>query len=176
MLSAAKEGAPWAFRWLFDAYAGPLTGFVRARGARDPEGLANEVFLRCFRGIADFQGDDSGFRAWVFTIARNLLVDERRFVGRRPDTAELDEAALVRHAGGDVEQEALDRFGAEWVREALEELSADQRDVLLLRMVGELKVTEVAEILGKRPTAVKALQRRGLSALKRKLQREGVSR
>jgi RNA polymerase sigma-70 factor (ECF subfamily) len=175
ILASAQTGEPWAFRWLFDAYAAPVTAFLSARGAHDPEGLANEAFLRAFQRVDTFAGDDSGFRAWIFTIARNLLIDERRRSDRRPHTIDLDDAVLTQEAGGDVEVEALDRFGADWLNQALEELSPDQRDVLLLRVVADLKINEVAEILGKRPGAVKALQRRGLAALKKKMQDEGVS-
>jgi DNA-directed RNA polymerase specialized sigma24 family protein len=58
---------------------------------------------------------------------------------------------------------------------AIRELTADQQDVLLLRLVGDLSLEEVARVVGKRLTAVKALQRRGLAALARRISREAVS-
>ena len=54
-------------------------------------------------------------------------------------------------------------------------LSEDQREVLLLRVVGDLSIEEVAKAIGKRPGAVKALQRRGLAAIRRELARKGVT-
>jgi len=78
---------------------------------------------------------------------------------------ELDDAA----------DQALARIGAEEVHRILEALSPDQRAVLLLRVLGELTVDEVASALGKRPGAVKALQRRGLVAIRRELARQGVT-
>ena len=57
----------------------------------------------------------------------------------------------------------------------LEALSEDQRAVLLLRVVGDLSIEEVAKAVGKRPGAVKALQRRGLEAIRRELARGGVT-
>jgi hypothetical protein len=56
-----------------------------------------------------------------------------------------------------------------------EQLAPDQRDVLLLRVLGELTVEEVAGVIGKSPGAVKALQRRGLAAIKLTLAKEGVT-
>lgn len=64
---------------------------------------------------------------------------------------------------------------AERVRRIIEQLAPDQRDVLLLRVLGELTVEEVATVIGKSPGAVKALQRRGLAAVKLMLSKEGVT-
>jgi RNA polymerase sigma-70 factor (ECF subfamily) len=63
----------------------------------------------------------------------------------------------------------------EKVQSVLETLSEDQRAVLLLRVVGDLSIEEVAKAIGKRPGAVKALQRRGLAAIRRELTRKGVT-
>ena len=82
----------------------------------------------------------------------------------------LDDAPPL--ASGDAERSALDRVGATWVDEALATLAPDQRDVLLLRVVADLTVEQVADALGKRPGAVKALQRRGVAALRRTLPAE----
>jgi RNA polymerase sigma-70 factor (ECF subfamily) len=70
-----------------------------------------------------------------------------------------------------VEEEALEQIGQERVRRELERLSADQRTVLLLRLFGDLTVEQVADATGKKPGAVKALQRRALAVL-----RQGISR
>ncbi len=80
-------------------------------------------------------------------------------------------------AGPDAAAEgALARIDAERVEAVLERLSPDQRAVLLLRVIGDLSLEQVAEILGKRTGAVKQLQRRGLAAAQRELGREGVTR
>jgi RNA polymerase sigma-70 factor (ECF subfamily) len=74
----------------------------------------------------------------------------------------------------DVEDEASRSVADERVRRLCESLVPDQRDVLLLRLLGGLTVDEVAATLGKTSGAVKALQRRGYGAISRRLQREGV--
>ena len=76
--------------------------------------------------------------------------------------------------GGDVEREAFDSLGSQWVYDVCARLSSDQRTVLLLRVIADLSVDEVGRITGKSAGAVKALQRRALEALRRKLTREGV--
>jgi DNA-directed RNA polymerase specialized sigma24 family protein len=66
----------------------------------------------------------------------------------------------------------LERLGADRVRELIAMLSPDQRAVLLLRIVGDLSIEQVARVVAKRPGAVKALQRRGLATLARALGEE----
>ena len=72
-------------------------------------------------------------------------------------------------------EQALARISADQVHRVLAALSPDQRAVLLLRVLGDLSVDEVARALGKRSGAVKALQRRGLAAVRREMARAGES-
>jgi len=130
------------------------------------------VFLGVFSGLDSFEGSESQFRSWVFTIAHRRLLDERRRALRRPAQTPLDDDPGT--AGGDVEREAMDALGERWVTDLCARLSADQRTVLLLRIVADLTAEEVARVMGKTVGAVKALQRRGLASLRRTLIREGV--
>ena len=175
VLAAARANAPWAFRRLFDDMAGAVAGYLRTQGAQDPDGLVNEVFLGAFSGLDRFEGREEQFRSWVFTIAHRRLTDDRRRRGRRPALAEGADVDETAQLGGDVEEEALRRLSTERVRALADALAPDQRDVVLLRMVGGLTVEQVAEAVGKSPTAVKALQRRALGALRRLFDRQGVS-
>jgi RNA polymerase sigma-70 factor (ECF subfamily) len=134
----------------------------------------NETFMGAFSGIASFTGDEAGFRSWVFTIAHRRLVDERRRMSRRPDTA-ADYDEDIASGGGNAEEEALESLGDERVRVLLDGLVPAQRHVLLLRIVGDLTVEQVAAVVGKTAGAVKALQRRGLLALKKEISTRGVT-
>lgn len=127
-----------------------------------------------FAGLSSFKGSEQQFRSWVFTIAYRRVTDERRRRSRRPATADLD-VELLDQVGGNTEDDALDVLGRRRVYELCDALSADQREVVLLRVLGDLTVEEVAGIVGKSPGAVKALQRRGLNALRRKIERERVT-
>jgi RNA polymerase sigma factor (sigma-70 family) len=175
LLAAAQRGDGPAFEQLYRALAPAVAGYLRLQGASDSDGLTNDVFIGVFTALASFRGDEEQFRSWLFTIAHRRLTDDRRRQGRRPAVADgvaVEDAAPA----GDVEDKALRHIGTERVRILAEGLAPDQRDVILLRMVGGLSVEQVAEALGKPQTAVKALQRRAVAALRRRFEREGVSR
>ncbi len=176
VLDAARADAPWAYQRLFEWLGRPVAGYLRGQGAQDPDGTANEVFLRVFTNLHRFDGNEAAFRSWVFTIAHHQLADERRRLRRRPPAAGEVPPDLAGPAC--TETEALARLGASRVSLLLDELSPDQREVLLLRVVADLTVEQVAEALGKSTGAVKQLQRRALGALRRRLgaqDQEGVA-
>jgi RNA polymerase sigma factor (sigma-70 family) len=176
VLAGAQRGAPWAFERIFTALSPVVTGYLRAQGALEPEDLSSEVFVAVLRNVHSFEGDESGFRSWIFTIAHRRLLDERRAAGRRPTLTVLTADGIDSSAPDDVETTVELSLRVEWVRSLCEQLSPDQRDVLLLRLLGRLTVDEVALALGKTSVAVKALQRRGFRAIGRLLEREGVAR
>lgn len=172
ILAAAQTGAGWALERIWCAYAGRVQGYLRLQGADAPEDLTSEAFLGAFRSIAGFRGDEAAFRSWLFTIAHRRLLDSRRAVARRPVPEPLESHEPA--AAGSVEVEALRLEAEARVRALCERLVPDQRDVLSLRLVAGFTVDEVAGALDKTPGAVKALQRRGLAALRKILSQEGV--
>lgn len=167
VLAAALERAPWACRHLFDGYAGRVLGYLRAQGAREADDLTSEVFLRMFDRLPQFSGDEPQFRAWLFTIAHHVLVDDVRRRQRRPQTVALSPRSDVGGAG-DVEHEALANVGREWADALVASLPDDQRAVVALRVTADLPLEQVAQILGKRVGAVKSLQHRALASLRRR--------
>jgi RNA polymerase sigma factor (sigma-70 family) len=177
-LQAARDGAPWALEAIYRDLAPAVLGYLRGQRAVEPEDLTSEIFVGVVRGLRGFRGDERGFRSWVFSIAHRRLIDERRRLARRREEA-FDPSALADllpgSAVGDAEDEALVRLGAGWAVRTLDILTDDQRSVLLLRILADLSVEEVARLLGKRPGAVKTLQRRALASLARYLERQGVS-
>jgi RNA polymerase sigma-70 factor (ECF subfamily) len=169
VLAAAQAGAAWAFEVLYRDLAPPVTGYLRLHGAVEPDDLASETFLGVFTGLAGFRGDEERLRAWVFTIAHRRLVDDWRRRSRRPQLAD-EGPDLVEVVGGDVEDDALARVGADTVERLCGLLPADQRSVLLLRILADLTVEQVAEVMGRSVGSIKALQRRGLRALRAHLE------
>jgi RNA polymerase sigma factor (sigma-70 family) len=178
MLEAARGGELWALEAIYRDLAPAVLGYLRGQRAVEPEDLTSEVFVGVVRGLRGFQGDERGFRSWVFSIAHRRHIDERRRLARRREDA-VDPSALAGplagSAVGDVEDEAAARLGEGWAVRALDVLTEDQRSVLLLRVLADLSVEEAARLLGKRPGAVKTLQRRALASLARHLERQGVS-
>jgi RNA polymerase sigma factor (sigma-70 family) len=174
VLEAAREGSEAAWQELYNGLAPIVLGYLRANGAPDPEDVLSEIFLQVARDIARFEGDERGFRSWVFTIAHHRLIDARRHSARRPVELSAEPPEPSGRAD-DAADEALARIGVEQVQRILAGLSEEQRAVLLLRVIGDLSIEDVAKALGKRPGAVKALQRRGLAAIKRALAQKGVT-
>lgn len=171
LLADAKSGCPRAFERIYRQMAGQVASYLRWHRASDPDGLTNDVFAQVHRKLATFEGDEQGFRSWLFTIAHHRMIDDRRRVNRQPpmqDDAGVDEAL----GWGDVEEDAFAALAHDHVRELVAVLSPDQRDVVLLRVVADLSVEDVARMLQKRAGAVKALQHRALATLRRYLDQQ----
>lgn len=175
LLASARTGEPHACRLIFDDLARPVAGYLRARGARDVEDLTSDVFLAVFTGLDRFVGGQPEFRSWVFTIAHRRMVDDHRRRVRTPWLEEYEPGSDDR-VSPSAEDGALERLGTLEVERLLALLTDEQREVLTLRVVGDLTVEQVAAIMGKQPGAIKALQRRGLEAIRRAMAVEGAGR
>lgn len=174
VLGAARSGAEWAWARLLGDIDPVLRGYLRRQGAADPDDLAGETWLHVARGIAGFDGDYQAFRSWVFMIAHHRIIDERRRRRRRPvdleDEDTLDRAAAPTRSA---ETEAMELMEHDELEKLLDQLSDSQKEVILLRVVAGFGVTEIAEIVGKKPGAVQALQFRAFQRL-RKILEKGV--
>lgn len=137
--------------------------FYRVGDAQTAEDLTAEVFLRMLRGLPNYQPQGKPVEAWLFQIARNLAIDHYRS-NHHEEPIELKENQLVepREVHNTVEKTLTE----EKLRRALEHLSADQRDVIILRFVLGMPIAEAARTINRSQDAVKALQRRGLLALR----------
>jgi RNA polymerase sigma-70 factor (ECF subfamily) len=175
VLAAARAGAEWALTILYRELHPRVLRYLSARERVEAEDVASEVWLDVASGLHRFEGDEAGFRAWVFTIARRRLLDLRRRAAVRK-TAPTPHEMLGGDRGiGNVEEEALAALGTDEALTWIADLSPDQADVVLLRVLGDLSVGEVAAIVHKRPGAVRALQHRALRKLARTVSRELVT-
>jgi RNA polymerase sigma-70 factor (ECF subfamily) len=173
-LAGARRREPGAVTRVYTAYAPALFRLCLAAVGDRPtaEDLTSDVFKSAIEDLPRFRGPVEALGGWLFRIAHHDLSDYRRRQARnlvQPLDDRLEEAAL---AGGamDPEQLALDRVEGDRVLAALRQLTPDQREVLLLRLVANLTAPEVAGILNKSTDAVKALQHRGLASLARLLE------
>ena len=76
VVAAAADGDGEAMRTLYEALASRVAGYLEFRGAADPDGLTNDVFVRVLPRMAEIDGGWPGFRAYVFTVAHGKLVDD----------------------------------------------------------------------------------------------------
>jgi RNA polymerase sigma-70 factor (ECF subfamily) len=162
-LSAALAGDPSGFSAVYTVISPAVLGYFRARGVDDAEALTQDVFVDVLPKLARVTGGHSGLRTFIFSIAHARLVDHHRRAERTPYLAEYDPRDDTRYAAS-AEDEALGSLGG--IADSLSRLNDEQREVLILRIVADLSIEQVARIMDKTPGAIKQLQRRGLSALR----------
>ncbi len=160
---------------LYDELHRPLLGYLRGKGARDPEDLLGEVFFRLARSIGRFTGDLGDLRAYAYTTALNCVRDAARRRAVRPDTVFLapDHVPASGSPSSSAEDDALEGFSLGAYREAFAQLTPSQREVLYLRVVADLSVEQTAATIGRSAGSVKQLHRRGLDQLRSFLEVEG---
>jgi len=171
VLGAARNGAEWAWEGIYTRLAPVVRGYLRGQCAPSPDDIVSEVFLQVVRDLHRFEGTETQFRSWVFTIAHHRLLDARRYAARRPVEPVLPETieAVMPAAPEDPVADVLTSMATEDVHRLTASLTDDQRAALLLRVVGGLTISEIAEVMDRRPGAVKQLQRRAIVTLRARL-------
>jgi RNA polymerase sigma-70 factor (ECF subfamily) len=172
VLAAAKAGAEWAIATLYREFQPPILRYLRAHAPSDGEDLASEVWLDAAAGLVRFEGDEYGFRRWLFTIAHRRLVDQRRRDARqRSLLGSLERSEYENPTNGDAKEAAA--TDTEAALALIAKLPRDQAEIVFLRVLGGLDTTDVAAIVGKKPGAVRVLQHRALKRLASELVKEG---
>lgn len=174
VLARARDGDEFAWTVLYDDLSGPLIGYLRGRGAPEPEDQLGETFLQVARDLPRFAGDEVGFRSWVFTIAHRRLLDAARTRRRRPTTPLPPERLVpisdaLRGTEDDVEMAAGRLVDRGLLAGLLAHLTEEQREVVLLRFVADLDTVTVGAVTGRSANAVAAVTRRALAALREAL-------
>lgn len=164
-VAAAVAGDPAALEQVYRTLAPRVQRYLWARGADDPEGSTNDVFLSVFGKLDRLEGGSAGLMRFVFSVAHARYVDEVRRRTRRPVQVPYDRAEDDRVSPA-AETTALDALGTSRVRELLGRLGPDQGDVVAMRVITGLSLEETASAMGRSVGAVKQLQRRGLLALR----------
>ena len=177
VLAAAQGGAPWAVAVLWNELHPRLLRFLRGLDPSAAEDVEADTWLAAARDLRTFHGDDRQFRAWMFTIARNRLIDSRRRETRQRSVAVPTEILDEHPAVDDPADLALDAVHADAaVALVRSSLPRSQAEVILLRVLGGLDVDEVAAIVRKRPGNVRVLQHRGLRRLAERIAEEAPER
>ena len=175
LVSRAQLGQSSAFEGLYEHFYGGVYRYVyfKVGNPTEAEDLTEEVFLRLLESIHTFRWQGRPFSAWLYRIARNLVVDHFRKRGRERRVP-LDTAMGIGDpASVDLDAQADVKMTMVQVRQAMANLSDLQREVISLRFDGGLSVLETAEAVGRKQNAVKALQHAGIKKLRRLLTADG---
>jgi RNA polymerase sigma-70 factor (ECF subfamily) len=165
-LGAAIEGDENGFAVLWRVLQPALLRYLWVVVGSAAEDVASETWLQAARDLPTFTGGATAFRVWLFRIARHRGMDERRRAGRRrEDSREPSDQALGGPPVPDVASDVLEKSGTDWALALIATLPPDQAEAVMLRVVAGLAVAQVAEVLGKRPGAVRVASMRGLRRL-----------
>lgn len=149
--------------------------FYRVKGNSTlADDLTAEVFGRMVAKIHTFRSNGKPLIPWLYTIARNLIADHYRNETKEEDqfddSLEQVESPWV---GQNPELSAQISFDSQYLLRALNKITAEQQDLIILRFIEGRNVAETAEIMGKRVGAVKTMSRRALASLQRIMEQEG---
>jgi RNA polymerase sigma-70 factor (ECF subfamily) len=167
-LRRARAGDESGFLELWRALQPRLLRYLRVHSGEGCEDVAADTWLQIVRDLPSFIGSADGFRAWLFTIARNRAIDAGRARAARPVIAIADITTTGKvDLSPSAESEALDRMSTERALALVSSLPSEQAELVALRVIAGLDVATVAGIVGKSPGAVRVSVHRGLRALSR---------
>lgn len=165
MINLAQAGDSQAFASVYDLYIGKIYNFIFYKTLHQPlaEDLTSQTFLKAWKNIKQFQGGN--FSAWLYSIARNLVIDHFR---AQKEFLNIDDCWDLQ-ASDDIFKEVDDRLKIEKIKTAFSQLNSKEREILILRFWQDLSFKEIALILQKNEGAVKMSFGRAVNALKKEM-------
>ena len=174
LIARARRGDAHAFGDLYERYLSAIYRYIyyRVGEVADAEDLTEMVFLKAWEALDKYEIRDVPFSAWLYRIAHNVIVDRHR---THKDSIALDTLPLRDEAAGPEDQfDALEDI--ETLSRALSQLRPDYQQVLTLRFISGLSHAETGRVLKRSEEAVRVLQHRALSALRKLLGKERAIR
>lgn len=163
IIAECQAGHMDSFVLLYDAYVQKIYNFIyfRTMHRESAEDLTSQTFIKALEKINSFDPTKGTFQAWIYQIARNLLIDEYR---RRKPVENIDGYENLR-SEHDLEQETQKQFESEQVRKLLAELPEEAQELVAMRLWNELSYAEIADITGKTEGSLKMQFSRIISKL-----------
>jgi RNA polymerase sigma-70 factor, ECF subfamily len=166
LIAAWQGGDQRAATALVERHATPVARFLASLGERESaQELVQDTFVRAFNSLDAFRGESS-LRSWLFTIARRLVLDQRRARRRSPDHVPIEDAAEFVASADDVLDSVVADESAGRVREAVTRLSPMQREVFRLRVVDGLSYKEIADVASTTEGAARVHYHNAMRAVK----------
>lgn len=169
-LDAARRGEEHGFAELWVSLNPLILRYLRVLVGQAAEDVASETWLHAARDVRGFRGDATGFRVWLFRVARHRGLDELRRTARRlEDPAGLPgdspETSHTWSASDDTAAAAMERLATEQALRMIARLPKNQAEAVMLRVIIGLDAKQTASVLGKRAGAVRIAAMRGLRGL-----------
>ena len=171
----AQDGDAEAFGRIYDGYVERIYRFVffRVDDQQTAEDITSQVFLKAWSNLDRFEFTRTPYIAWLYTIAHNTVIDHYR---TRKVTTALEDVQLSQPDDAEAVENQIDlTVEMRTIKAAMQSLTDDQQQVLHLRFIEGMSNTEIAQQLGKREGAIRALQMRGLQALAKQLAEKMVT-
>lgn len=171
LVQQAQSGDPDSFARLYDVCFERVYRYVYFRVADTPtaEDITSQVFLKAWEHLDRYRSGSASFLAWLYTIARNQVIDHYR---TRKESVPLDKIVSLPASGRTVAEQVESHFDLQAMRDALQFLTEEQQQVLILKFIVEMTTEEIAQAMNKNEGAVRALQMRALQALSKYLEKE----
>src|SRR6188474_1095176 len=164
LITQAKSGNPDAFAKLYDVYVERVSRYIyfRVSEESDMEDLVSQVFLKAWENLDRYKIGNSPFIAWLYTIARNLVIDHYR---AKKEMLPLEDARALPSDMQSPHEEVEMRFDLQAMRDGLQSLTGDQQQVLILKYIAGLPNENIAKIMNKQEGTIRGLQMRALQTL-----------
>jgi RNA polymerase sigma-70 factor (ECF subfamily) len=169
LIRQAKSGNSEAFAQLYDAYLERVYRYIYFRVSDDTvtEDLTSQVFLKAWEHLDRYKITGSPYIAWLYTIARNLVIDHYR---TKKESLPLDDLVPLASEDQSPVEEVEVRFSLQAMRDSLHSLTDDQQQVLILKFIAGLPNENIAKMMNKKEGAIRALQMRALQTLSRRME------
>lgn len=174
LVKKAKDQNPEAFGKIYDEYVDQIFRYIyyKVGNFAEAQDLTGQTFLKAFENIGSYEFRDVAFSSWLYRISHNLVVDFFRRESKRESIPIEEHPPTPANTGNPVETVMAD-LDSERLYKALQKLTHNQREVIILKFIDNMSNSAVAEIMGISVGAVKSTQKRGLLALNRIISNSG---
>src|SRR3989344_4154392 len=172
LVSSAKAGDKQAFGELYREYFAPIYRFVlfKTKHKETAEDITQTAFARALGAMSNYRDKGVPFLSWLYTIARNLCLDHFK---KKSDVVPADPDIWWAEVEGNLPADKFSQVKetSEALWRAMEALSDEQREVVVLRFIEEKSYVEIAELLDKNEEALRALNYRAMKILKEEMKK-----
>jgi len=162
-----QNGDPDAFAALYDAYVSRIYSFIyfKTHHRETAEDLTSKTFMKALDGLESFDAKKGSFSNWLYSIARNNVIDFYRIRKSEYDINDIWDLS----SSDDVERDIEAKQKLEKIEKYLRKLKSEHREIIILRVWNEMSYKEISEIVGKSEASCKMIFSRSLKELKKEM-------